>query len=67
MNGETKLAPAFAARIAWAGEKQSVTFTIVPSSRRTRQACKPSGVSGTFTAMFFAIFASFRPSLTIVA
>ena len=57
MNGLTKVAPALAARIAWAAEKHSVTLTIAPSSVRRRQARSPSGVSGTFTVMFLAIAA----------
>ncbi len=49
-NGEMKVAPAFAASKAWAGEKQSVTLTIVPSPVSARQAFSPSGVSGTLIA-----------------
>ena len=33
MNGETNVAPAFAASSAWFAEKHSVTLTIVSSSR----------------------------------
>jgi hypothetical protein len=58
MNGEMKVAPAFAARSAWFAEKQSVTLTIRPSSDKARQARSPSQVSGTFTAMFGASWAS---------
>jgi len=65
MNGLTNVAPAFAARIACAGEKHSVTFTIAPSSLRRRQARSPSGVSGTFTAMFLAMPRNTRPSAII--
>ena len=65
--GEMNEAPALAARIAWAAEKHSVTFTIVPSSDRRLQVFKPSRVSGTLTAMFLAMRASFWPSRSIVA
>ena len=62
MNGMTNVAPAFAARIACAAEKHSVTFTIAPSSVSRRHARSPSGVSGTFTAMFLAMPRSTRAS-----
>jgi hypothetical protein len=67
MKGEMNVAPAFAASSAWFAEKQSVTFTIVPSPVSTLQAFRPSQVKGTFTAMFFAIFASLRPSAIMVS
>ena len=60
-----KLAPAFAARIACAGEKQSVTLTLWPSDAKALQAVRPSQVKGTLIAMFGAILASFSPSVII--
>jgi len=60
-----KVAPAFAARSAWAAEKQRVTLTIVPSELSALQAFSPAGVSGTFTAIFFAIFRSTSASRII--
>ena len=66
MKGEMKLAPAFAARIAWFAEKQSVTFTCVPDWLSARQVLSPSGVNGTFTATLLAILASLRPSSSMV-
>ena len=43
-----KEAPALAAQTACAAEKQSVTFTLIPSSSRMRVASKPAVVSGHF-------------------
>ena len=60
--GETKAAPALAASNAWAGEKQSVTLTRMPSSVSTRQAFSPSGVKGTLTIMLGATSDRRRPS-----
>ena len=34
MNGDTNVAPAFAASSAWLAEKHSVTLTIVPVARQ---------------------------------
>ena len=56
MNGEMNEAPTLAAKIAWAAEKQSVTFTIVPSSESTLQVLSPSIVRGTLITTFLAIF-----------
>ena len=67
MKGEMKVAPALAASSAWLAEKHKVTLTIVPSSDSVRQALSPSQVSGTFTATFRAILASFRPSAIIAS
>jgi hypothetical protein len=60
------VAPALAASNACAAEKHSVTFTIVPSEVSALQVLSPSGVSGTLTVTFLAIFASLRPSSSIV-
>ena len=60
-----KVAPALAARRAWAAEKHKVTFTIVPSSESALQTRSPSGVSGTLTVTLGAILASRRPSASI--
>ena len=60
-----KLAPAFAARMACAAEKQRVTLTLIPSSLRTRVAFRPSRVSGHLTTTLGAIFAYSRPSRII--
>ena len=54
MNGDTMYAPISAAKIAWAGEKTSVTLTLMPSSVSRLPAAKPSGVIGTFTTAFGA-------------
>jgi hypothetical protein len=39
---------------------------MMPSDRSALQVLRPSGVSGTLTATFLAIFASFLPSSSIV-
>ena len=58
-------APALAASRAWLALKQSVTLTGCPASLSVLQACRPAGVSGTFTTMFSAISRSQRPSRII--
>src|SRR5229473_313794 len=65
-NGEMKLAPALAARSACGAEKHRVTLTMVPSPESARQVLRPSCVSGTLTVTLRAIFASLRPSASIV-
>src|SRR5687768_13435486 len=64
-NGLINDAPAFAATIACAAEKQRVTFTRIPSSDRCRVAFNPSRVSGHLITTFGAIFEYSRPSRTI--
>src|SRR5262249_28820276 len=61
-NGLTKVAPAFAASSACAGEKHSVTLTLMPSPASALQALMPSRVSGTLTTMYWSIFAMSWPS-----
>ena len=46
MKGEMNVAPALAARMAWAAVKHSVTLTMWPSSAKVRQAFSPSSVRG---------------------
>ena len=58
-------APALAAQTAWAAEKQSVTFTLIPSSFRIRVASSPSRVSGHLMTTFVAIFTYSRPCFSI--
>ena len=67
MNGETHQAPALAANSACVGEKQSVTFTRMPSDVSRLVALIPSGISGHLTTMFLWILASSRPSFTIAS
>ena len=43
-NGETYVAPALAARIAWFAEKINVTFVLIPSLERTLTAFNHSTV-----------------------
>src|SRR6267142_3559558 len=61
-NGLIKDAPALAAKIACAAEKQSVTFTLIPSRDNCCVAFSPSRVRGHFTTTFGAIFEYSRPS-----
>ena len=65
-NGDMKVAPALAARMAWDSEKQRVTFTIVLLSESTLHALRPSTVRGTLITTFSEILDSFRASLIIV-
>src|SRR5207253_7106180 len=64
-NGLMNDAPALAAQTACAEEKQSVTFTLIPSSLRIRVASNPSSVSGHLTTTFGAILTYSRPCLSI--
>ena len=67
MKGEMKVAPALAAIIACTGEKHSVTLTITPSLRSSRQAARPSQVSGTLMVMFLAILVKIFASASMPA
>ena len=51
-NGETKRAPALAARSAWVGAKIRVMLTRLPSAASTFVALSPSAVQGNLTTMF---------------
>ena len=53
-NGEMNEAPTLASKIAWAAEKQSVTFTCVPRARRALHVLRPLTVRGTLIVTFFA-------------
>ena len=60
------MAPALAAKIACAAEKQRVTLTIVPASDKALHAISPSTVRVTFTATLSDIEANLWPSLIIL-
>ena len=64
MNGETKAAPAFAARSAWFAEKTSVVFTRMPSALTVLIACSPTSDIGIFTTTFGCHEATRRASST---
>ena len=67
-NGDTYFAPLFAARIACAGEKIRVTFTLIRSLESVLQTRKPSGVQGTLIVADLPNLRARRaPSSTIVA
>src|SRR5579859_1400334 len=63
MKGETKVAPALAARTAWLTEKHRVTLVLMPLSLKKRQAFRPSQVIGSLTVTFGWILDRARPSL----
>src|SRR3989338_303940 len=61
-NGETKVAPAFAAKRAWAAENTNVTLVFMPFLESIRTALSPSSVMGTLTTTFAAHEANPPPS-----
>ena len=65
MNGETKAAPALAARRACSGEKIRVTLTLMPSEARILVALRVSTHMGSLTLMLGWMAASSLPSFTI--
>jgi hypothetical protein len=64
-NGESRLAPAFAARSPWLAVKISVQFVLIPSSAKRLIASRPSSLIGTLTTMLGASFANARPSVSM--
>ena len=64
-NGETKVAPILAARIACAGEKTRVTLMGMPAWTRRAPALTPARVIGTLTTTLSAIAARSWPWPTI--
>ena len=56
-NGDSRLAPAFAARSPWLAVKISVQLVLMPSSANRLIASRPFSLIGTLTTMFGASFA----------
>ena len=64
-NGDSSDAPAFAARRPWLAVKISVQLVLIPSALSLAMASRPSSLIGTFTTMFGASVAKWRPSRSI--
>ncbi len=64
-NGDSRLAPAFAARSPWLAVKINVQLVLMPSSAKRLIASRPSSLIGTLTTMFGASLANARPSVSI--
>ena len=62
-NGETRLAPAFAASSPWLVLKISVQLVLMPSSAKREIASRPFSLIATLTTMFGASLAKWRPLL----